>query len=691
MSDTVIQLVNNPSSGMLDEFGNGVGGEYFSVPSALAALPQDGWSVAQWGQPSDDYVKTSDYTTDSPSTYNDLYGDASYAWSASDGAGISLYPNTSVLGGGTVVSLTDINSLLPVTPGSETDEADMFLTSPNIPTADASLANLVGLTLDAKIVQSSTDFVNPPVAASYAAINLVFSTVDLGFTVNFGGNPSEGLAATSGFIQIVPWTSDSTAKGAYVSFDGQFISSLLLGNDAQLPLLPSDANAAPETLTYNVNEYVYDTLETLVGSSAFASALTSGSSSTLTSAQKSDILNLGNWSIGGMYLGLATNDTELWNSTVDAAGIVSTLQLSDISLTSTVNGVSPTWNPASQPGSTAAVNPNPQISFYDATMSISGAANGGAYTGDVAGITHEYIYNGYDNIALVAPVGQNWYFGGGSGQTTLSAQSGDNVFQASSESSFISIAGGHATVNSQGNDTVTATGTTVVSILPISASTEKLDFVNSSSGTATVFSGGGSATVLGGAGAGFYLGGSSGNNSLIGGSGVVTLVGGGSGDFLRANSRNQNDLFANNGQATLVASSTTGANLFQFGGNAYGTISTAGSGTQTFFLENHGSGASTITGSSVTGAFNLYAIVGDSTAGGGSYTVDDFSAANSVIYLINGTDTGPGDATIETIAASSGGSGTTILLSDNTSIKLLGVPVSSVYSATLSGGIIGIA
>jgi hypothetical protein len=86
------------------------------------------------------------------------------------------------------------------------------------------------------------------------------------------------------------------------------------------------------------------------------------------------------------------------------------------------------------------------------------------------------------------------------------------------------------------------------------------------------------------------------------------------------------------------------------GPNSNGVISTAGAGLQGFFLNSTG-GTTTITGSQSQGAFNLYEFLGDATAGGGAYVLTDFSSANSAIFLLNGTASGPSDATVSTSPA----------------------------------------
>ena len=236
-----------------------------------------------------------------------------------------------------------------------------------------------------------------------------------------------------------------------------------------------------------------------------------------------------------------------------------------------------------------------------------------------------------------------------------------------------------------------------------------LNFINNSSVAATIhignFNGQSSksnVTAFGGAGGGYFVGGSSGNNSLVGGTGVVTLVGAGSNDFLEAQSSKGTNVFAaGSGNETMVATSTTGSNIFGAGLNypggtepdASGVISTQGSGTQSFLMGNVPGGES-VFGSTASTATNNYFIVSDETAGGGLYSIYNFVNANSTIYLSNGSG-GAGSASITGMASDQLHSGQyDIALSDGTTIllkglnyeQLLGIHTVSAFGVT---GIVG--
>jgi hypothetical protein len=422
-----IAVLPDASDGLVDEFGNGLVSNYsaafFQAPAALQVQPQSQWYIAQWGQPI--AINSADYTQNSAASYDPVYGDARYSWTEPGAnSAIAIYRNTAALGGGDVYDLTDGNTDLPPSSGA-TEEADMFLSSPS---TSASLANPITLSLNAKVAQSLIQFSSPALAAQYATSGTVFGTFDIGLTVNFNG--ADGLPAYSGYVQIVPWTSDSGALANYFSGaitpgdpSAQFIASTLFAGDPALGLLSADAGANPDTLSYNVNAYVHNALV-----QAFAD---------FTPAQQAILLNMSNWTLGGVYIGPATNDAQ----TVSANGTTRLvaqetvgIQVSNISVTTNENA---TYNAAAPAAAGSEVDTNPQISFYDNTIQAGGTADGSVYSGPLVGVQDKYIYTGADNVSLTAGTGENWEFGGGSGLTELTAVSGNNIFVASTGSSYM--------------------------------------------------------------------------------------------------------------------------------------------------------------------------------------------------------------------------------------------------------------
>ena len=255
-----------------------------------------------------------------------------------------------------------------------------------------------------------------------------------------------------------------------------------------------------------------------------------------------------------------------------------------------------------------------------------------------------------------------------------------------------------------GATTVTANDSSAVSVQFGKNVGGSLDFINNSSSAATIFSGnyvGGSApnsvTAYGGAGGGYLVGGRAGGNSLVGGTGAVTLQGAGANDFLEGNSSVGNVMFAGTGNETLLASSTSGSNTFQLGLSYTGStgaiianavVSTAGSGQQAFILGS--SSNSTLTGSSATGASNLYIFVSNAaTAANGpnDYTITDFSSVNSSLYLNDTLFGSTNTLSIfsETNVTTPIFSGAVITLSDGSTIKLAGVDASTLTSVQGAG------
>ncbi|HEY1856441.1 hypothetical protein [Acidocella sp.] len=217
-----------------------------------------------------------------------------------------------------------------------------------------------------------------------------------------------------------------------------------------------------------------------------------------------------------------------------------------------------------------------------------------------------------------------------------------------------------------------------------------LTFINHSADAATVYAG------HHGAGSAVSAFGGAGNSYSVGGNGAVTLQGSATHDYLDASSSiATNVLIAGTGLETLVASSTMGANTFELGLPPTGSqhapiadavVSTSGSGLQTFMLGS--SSSSTLTGSNAAGATNLYDFMRDSATesnGGAHYTITDFNAANSTIFITDST-TAAGSVHLDSIAKSGGGA--EILLSDGSTITLKGVdPQSLVAHSSNSGGI----
>ncbi len=258
---------------------------------------------------------------------------------------------------------------------------------------------------------------------------------------------------------------------------------------------------------------------------------------------------------------------------------------------------------------------------------------------------------------------------------------------------------------SQAEATVTASDSSSASVQFTQGAGGNLDFINNSTNQATIFSGnyaGGAApnsvTAYGAAGGGYFVGGRAGNNSLVGGTGTVTLQGAGAGDFLSVSGGSSNILFAGTGNETLIGGSTSGSNLFQLGLSYTGStgaivansvVSTEGSGLQAFFLGS--SSSSTLTGSSATGATNLYDIIRDPATqanGGANYTITDFVPGRDILQFTDNS-LAAGNSSVGSITTAPSGAAE-IYLSDGTSVFLKGVSASSLVATTNANGVISI-
>ena len=201
-----------------------------------------------------------------------------------------------------------------------------------------------------------------------------------------------------------------------------------------------------------------------------------------------------------------------------------------------------------------------------------------------------------------------------------------------------------------GSDTIFAAGAPVLASLP---SATDLLLVNGIAAS-TLIGGLGSATAFGGSGGGLLFGGAAGNNLIVAGTGAATLGGGGNGDQLWANGSANDMLVGAGGNETLGAVGSAGSDSV-FGGSG-GDVMVLGSGAD---LAQMGTGNATVFAGSGPDVF----AANDSYAGG----------SDLIIGFKNGIDhiALRGYASAPEIAVRGGN--TTITLSDNTHITLVGV------------------
>ncbi|MGE4481570.1 beta strand repeat-containing protein [Acidocella sp.] len=323
-------------------------------------------------------------------------------------------------------------------------------------------------------------------------------------------------------------------------------------------------------------------------------------------------------------------------------------------------------------------------SSSDVAYSVSGGAGsifaaGGADSISVAGSDANYAVASSGNDTVV--------FNGTDGNDSVNAEG--------SATTRVFVGGSDAA-------TVTASDSAQASVVFLSKAGGNLDFINNSSQAQTIYSGsyttsGGEAiyavnavTAFGGTGGGFYVGGRGGFNYLDGGTGNSTLVGGGASDTLVAGGSN-NMLFTGVGAETLIGGGVNNSYFVGLEDVGIGTVSAVGdlvsaggSGQQSFVLGNLT--AVTLTGSTVTGASNIYDVLGTytttggqaETLGGSSFTITDFGSSDTILLTNGDYKFGSGAATVETVTSALGGAGSQILLSDGTVITLKGVSTSHV-------------
>jgi hypothetical protein len=343
------------------------------------------------------------------------------------------------------------------------------------------------------------------------------------------------------------------------------------------------------------------------------------------------------------------------------------------------------------------------------------AATRFALLGAAANVTYTLIGGTIPGASVLAGGGANTITIGLSGSVNITSTGDDTI-------NLMGLGNDTLTANSGANDQVTilegsatviANGNALATVTFAEHAGGNLDFINNSTAPQTVFSGaytapGGASlfapnavTAFGGAGGGYFVGGLAGNNSLTGGTGRVTLQGGGAGDVLTATGGDSvvgNVFFSGNGPETLLATAGTVQNSFQIGGpyvgegavTTMGIASTNGTGAQYYFIGNVE--AETITGSTQPGASNTYVVLGDSTAGGGSFIITDFGGnTGSLILLTGSTGANASDAAIAAIGDQLGYPGSSqIILTDGTTITLKNVAPSLLQTLNASNGIVGI-
>lgn len=244
-----------------------------------------------------------------------------------------------------------------------------------------------------------------------------------------------------------------------------------------------------------------------------------------------------------------------------------------------------------------------------------------------------------------------------SGNVTISAGLGDNSIVLGTGNALVDVTGHDLIQAGSGSATINATAGEA----SVQGSSGAITFIGGD--VASVVLGGmGSVTVTAGAGGGVFHGGTDGNNLLLGGIGATSLFGAGNGDMLIGFGNVQNLLVAGAGSETLLGAGT-GDSTFRAGSGH--TSMTGGSGADTLYA---GSGRATMTGS--FGADSFTFVHGD--AGGRDLVTDFMKGTDSLVLSGYASD----EFANALNSASQNNAGTTITLSDNTTITFAGLTIS---------------
>jgi len=224
----------------------------------------------------------------------------------------------------------------------------------------------------------------------------------------------------------------------------------------------------------------------------------------------------------------------------------------------------------------------------------------------------------------------------GSNTANLVTGQGNDTVNVAGGSIDIHEGGGNVVVNASGDTSIDADGTGSVTIFLTPGSTLDL---GTTDGNDTVHAFG-NATVYGGTGSFVYQGEDYANSNVVAGTGNETLFGG---------------------------SGSTASNLFDLtkAGSAQDMVSGGGAGASNTF--DLGAGADTlVSGAGIGAASDIFNF--NSTVGGGTHTITNFGAQD--VINLNGYTAGE-------ISITENAAGTTISLSDHTTIFLKGVDLSN--------------
>ena len=324
-------------------------------------------------------------------------------------------------------------------------------------------------------------------------------------------------------------------------------------------------------------------------------------------------------------------------------------------------------------------------------MTLFAQANAGSFVAE-GGSNAVVLGSGLTGGWSIDMLGGNNQIWASSGNDTVQTAAGStNLVDLGSGNNLAMSGGTDVFFAGAGDDTINATGSNV-SVVGGSGILTFLDastvpggqnaLIFAGSGAINVNGGLGSVTVVSGAGGGNVIGGSAGNNVLFAGGGPVTMQGGGAGDMLLGSGSGGDLLLAGSGNETLLASQAgnttigggtgndmivlTGGDNTVIGGSAGSDLIWSGGGNASIaggaagLNVIGGAGNDTVQAGSGTDAFTFI-----NGLAGGSMVINNFNTATDSIVL-------DGYAANSASVATAGGS-TTVTLSDNTKIELIGV------------------
>ncbi len=429
-----VALASNPSlstshflfsTGSVDP-NTGYAGYYADNAAIPGTLCQD-WYVYQWERQESasqsEYLDPANANMSTGADNDPFYGSSIYTVAAPDGSGqFSVFNDN----GQFVYDMRE--SVDPATAASTSAYGSPDLGLQTMPGlmggAAITLDHPITLSLDARIREADVAYAAGTTEQPFAVTNPLGSA-GMGVVLTFN---SANLHVTLFLQAELADSRFNTTPIAYqnTSFDGY--TTTVIYNDvnasgAELPYVTGDT---PEQIKWNINAMLQDAIQ--------------GVPSLAENAAQLD--NMSQWHFNSTYVGLEMGGTNA--PTLEGSATLD-MQVSNLNLQ-----VDPTttYDASTAPnGGNALISASygdaPQIQFTDNTSGLSGTTYGVAYTGPVAGIKSEYIYEGTDSMHFIAP--PDTYIVGGQGDDNITATSGNNILDGGAGSNVLTGGSGDDT------------------------------------------------------------------------------------------------------------------------------------------------------------------------------------------------------------------------------------------------------